>query len=432
LLQTTIISTVLLSLLIFLVPKRYFLLPFILAACFLPADQRVIIFTLDFTPLRILIVAGVLRIFLRGEEEIIKWNKFDKLLLGWAICGAIVYIIQWGDMRAFIYKCGRLFDIIGLYWIFRQSIRSWSDIKFIVTVFAFCAILMVPWVIIEKTTTRNPFLFFGKVFTAFREGNFRCQAAFPHSIIFGVFWANLIPIFIASVIAGHRKFLYSIAVLAGIFMVWTSASSTPYGTLIANLSLLILFPFRRYGKLIALGIFGQLVALHIVMKAPVWHLLSRIKFVSGSTGYHRYKLINETIDHFSEWALRGTRSTAHWGYGLSDITNQYCAEGVTGGFITLVFFVIVLITAVRTVGRYSLQNIPREKQWLAWGICVSILGHCISFIGVSYFGQIHMLLYLTFATIGMIYGNLYARSPILTQQILTYEAKLLSSVTMSS
>jgi hypothetical protein len=423
----TIIITVILVILTFALPRKWFLAPYIFATCFLPADQRVIIFTLDFTPLRILIVAGVLRIFLRNEEEVIKWNKFDKLLLGWAICGAIVYVIQWGDMRAFIYKCGILFDIIGLYWLFRQSIHSWSDIKFVVKIFALCAILMVPWVVIEKVTAKNLFIFLGsRVRTSFREGNFRCQAAFPHSIIFGVFWANLIPIFIASAIAGHRKSLYWIAVLAGIFMVWTSASSTPYGTLIATLGLFMLFPYRRYGKLIALGIFGQLAALHIVMKAPVWHLLARIKFVSGSSGHHRYRLIDATFNHFREWALLGTRSTAHWGYYLFDVTNKYCAEGVKGGLVTLILFVIVLITAVRTVGRYSLQNISREQQWLAWGICVSMLGHCISFIGVGYFGQIHMLLYLTFAIIGMIYGNLYTQFPVPAQQILIYEAKLSS------
>jgi hypothetical protein len=424
--QNTILVTAALTILLLIISKKYFLLPFIFAACFIPADQRIIIFDLDFTLLRILIIVGVLRIFLRGEEKVIEWNNFDKLLIGWALCGAVVYIVQWGDMRAFIYKCGRLYDIIGLYWIFRQSLRSWSDIKFVVKIFALCAILMVPFVALEKMTARNPFLFFGRVWTAFREGEYRCQAAFPHSIMFGVFWANLIPIFIASAIAGRRRFFYGLAIASSLFMVWTSASSTPYGTLMANLVLLTIFPFRRYGSLIALGICGQLAALHIVMKAPVWHLLARIKFVGGSTGYHRYRLIDRTIKHFGEWALLGTRSTAHWGYGLSDVTNQYCAEGVKGGFVTLIIFVIVLITAVRTVGRYSLQNIPREKQWLAWGICVSMLGHCISFIGVGYFGQIHMLLYLTFAIIGMIYGNLYARSPILEQQILIYEAKLLS------
>jgi len=399
----TIIITCVLAVLAISLPRKYFLTPYIIATCFVPAYQRIIIMGLDFTVLRILIAAGVLRIFLRGELKVIEWNKFDKLLMGWALCGAIVYTVQWGDMRALIYKSGRLYDIIGLYWIFRQSIRSWSDIKFVVRMFALCAILMVPLVAIEKATGRNPFWLLGRVHTAIRGGKFRCQASFPHSIIFGVFWANLLPMFIASVITEHRKSLYWIAVLAGIFMVWTSASSTPYGTLIVTLALLAIFSFRCYGRLMALGLCGLVMALHIVMNAPVWHLLARIDLVGGSTGWHRYYLIDETIKHFGEWALLGTRDPEQWGYYLHDVTNQYCFEAVEGGLTTLVFFVVVLIIAVKTAGKYSLQNIPREQQWLAWSICVSILGHCVSFISVSYFGQIHMLLFMTFAIVGLVY-----------------------------
>jgi len=74
--QATIVITVFLGILTFVVPKKYFLLPFILAACFVPADQRVIIFDLDFTPLWILVLVGFLWLLLRGEVRTIKWNIY--------------------------------------------------------------------------------------------------------------------------------------------------------------------------------------------------------------------------------------------------------------------------------------------------------------------------------------------------------------------
>jgi len=400
----TIIIACVLAILTISLPRKFFLVPYVVGICFVPADQRIIIMGLDFTVLRILIVAGVVRIFLRDEQKNIAWNTFDKLLFGWAMCGAVVYVIRESEMSALIYKSGRLFDIVGLYWLFRQSIRSWNDVAPIIKLFAVCAILMVPLVAIEMATGRNPFLYLGRVHTAVREDQFRCQASFPHSIIFGIFWANLIPIFLGCAIAERRRFLYWLAIAAVVFMVIATRSSTPYGTLAINLMLLlVLFRYRCYGRYIALGLCGLAAALHIVMNAPAWHLLARIQIVGGSTGWHRYHLINETVKHFGEWAMLGTRNTVQWGAGMHDITNQYCLEGINGGFITLVLFVIVLIMAVRTVGRYSLQNIPRNQQWLAWGVCVSVLGHCVSFIGVSYFGQIHMLLYLTFAIVGLTY-----------------------------
>lgn len=78
----TIISTVLLTFLLFLVPKRYFLLPFVLAACFIPADQRVIVLDLDFTPMRLLVIVGFLQILLRGEKVMFALNAFDKMPAG--------------------------------------------------------------------------------------------------------------------------------------------------------------------------------------------------------------------------------------------------------------------------------------------------------------------------------------------------------------
>ena len=102
----TILATFILAVLLLTVRRKYILLPFILAACFVPADQRVIIFTLDFTPLRMLIVVGFLRTVLQGETLTFRGNRFDKLVVLWAICGATIYVIQWDDTRALIYRLG--------------------------------------------------------------------------------------------------------------------------------------------------------------------------------------------------------------------------------------------------------------------------------------------------------------------------------------
>lgn len=400
---STVIITVFLGILTFVVSRKYFLLPFILGACFLPADQRIIIFDLDFTVLRILVVAGMLRLWLRGEIRSMSWNRFDRLILLWAVAGSVIYIVQWLDMRALVYKCGVLFDVIGLYWLFRQSIRSWHEIIFVFKVMALCAILLAPFVAFEWATGNNPFVVLGRVITYVREGRYRCQASFPHSIMLGLFWATLVPLFVGLAMTEKKKMLYWAATAASVFIVFATASSTPLGTLIAVGLLLPLFRYRCYGRQIVWAVCCLTVALHIVMKAPIWHLISRINLVGGSTGWHRYNLINEAINHFSEWAILGCRSTQHWGWGLQDITNQYVLEGVRGGLVTLVIFIMVLFLAVKQTIAFSLFPVPKTEQRLAWGICVAIVGHSISFIGVSYFGQIMMLLFLTFAFVGFIY-----------------------------
>lgn len=403
--QGTVIITAILVLLTVAIPRKYLLLPFTIATCFVPADQRIIISSLDFTPLRILLVAGLLRIMFSDENSAFRFNSFDKVFFAWAVCGGAIYVLQWSmSLRAIIYQCGIFLDLVGMYILFRINMRCWEDIERVVKLFAVCSLVMAVFVVLEYATGQNPFSLLGGVRTWVREGRYRCQASFPHSIILGLFWATLLPLFIGMAKRVRRqKYLFWLASVVSAWMVFATSSSTPIFTLLTVLIFLPMFRYRRFGRQAALAFLGLLVGLHIVMKAPVWHLISRVNIVEGSTGWHRYHLIDQAINRFSEWALLGTRDTGHWGFMLVDITNQYVLEGVQGGVLTLILFIILLFMAVKTVGSYSLRMMPITEQWFAWGFCVSILGHCISFLGVSYFGQIRMLLYLTFALVAFIY-----------------------------
>lgn len=400
--ETTAIIAVILAIFVFILPRRYVLIPYIIAACLIPPDQRIVVMNLNFTSLRILIAVGMLRLFVRGEVVAIRWNAFDLLFLIWMLYRSIAYILLWSDTQAVINRSGVLYDALGFYWLFRQNIRSWADIEFVFRVLAYGVLIMAPFVAFEWKTGRNPFVYLGTVVTDIREGRYRCQASFPHSIMLGLFWANIIPIFIGCAVV-TRRYLYWIAVAAGIFVILATASSTPIASVLEILLLMGLFHYRKYGRHIVYALCGLAVVLHLVMKAPVWHLISRVNIVGGSTGWHRFHLIDQAINHFSEWALIGTRNTASWGYGLGDVTNQYIGEGVTGGFVSMILLITIMVVAVRTVGRYSLCALPLQLQWLAWCICVAILGHCLSFIGVAYFGQINMLLYLSFVIVGVMY-----------------------------
>ena len=146
----------------------------------------------------------------------------------------------------------------------------------------------------------------------------------------------------------------------------------------------------------------MLLALQAVMTMPVWHLIHRLSNLGGGgTGYHRYLLIDAFIRRFGEWWFVGTRSTAHWGWGLQDVTNQYVLEGVRGGLLTLILFIVVIVLAFRDVGRlWRVSSRDRYHLALSWGIGVSLFVHCMNFIGVSYFGQMYVTWYLTLAMIG--------------------------------
>jgi hypothetical protein len=406
--ELTLLITIGLAVITFIIPRRYLLLPYVVGACFAPADQTIMVGELNFQVLRILVVAGMLRLMLRGEIIPIRWNRFDKLVLAWFVISSIIYTAQWMTLGAFINRCGRFIEWMCLYWVFRQTVRSWKDLRFAYLTLAVCAIAMMPFVLIERASGVNPFLVLGRVVTDVREGQFRCQATFPHSIMMGLFWATLVPLFVgfARQQARFRWLLWG-AVAASTIMILQTASSTPILTLIAVGALLAAYRYRQHAGRAAWGVLALLIALDIVMKAPVWQLIARVGVVSGSTGWHRYYLIDQAIRHFPQWMLFGTRETASWGLGLEDVTNQFILEGVRGGFLSLLLFCVILFIGARAAARLSVRLGDKRESHLAWGVFVTIIGHVLSFLGVSYFGQIAMTWYLLLASVAFVYSQVY-------------------------
>jgi len=197
------------------------------------------------------------------------------------------------------------------------------------------------------------------------------------------------------------------------FIVFTCASSTPVMALASGIVGGIMFVMRRYMRMVRWGIALTLIALHLVMQAPVWHLISRVSAVDGSTGWYRYYLIDQAIKHFSEWAVIGTRSTAHWFWGAQDVTNQYILEGVRGGFLTLCVFVALIAFSFKEAG-YLWRAVSRdkEKRAMAWGLGVSLFVHCVIGIGGAYMGIGLLVLCFTFAAITSMSAAEQARRPV--------------------
>ena len=395
-----LILTAALCFLLLAIPRRLFLFPFIMAACFVPMDQTLSFLTLDFTVLRFLVLFGFLRLFVRGERRPLQWHSFDKLVFAWVVAGSAVYTLQWASFGAFINRTGFMFDCLGMYWLYRQAIQTWDDVFQVISLFALFALVTAPLISWEGTQHTSFFSLFGNVIGDFHRGRYRAAGPFSHYIILGCFWATLLPLFYACIKAKYRTALCSLALIAALANIYFSASSTPILTIGAIVLFWILYSFRMHGKVIFLGTCCTLFFLHLIMKAPVWHLISRVNIFGGSTGWHRFFLFDNFINHSSEWFFLGTKSTGHWGWGQEDITNQFVLEGVRGGILTLLIFTVLIYKAVKIPGLLSLELIDPAAKWMSWGICVTMLGHFVTFWGISYFGQINMVLYLTFALVG--------------------------------
>ncbi|TWT56733.1 hypothetical protein KOR42_00870 [Thalassoglobus neptunius] len=392
---------------ILILPRRGALASALLLPCFVSDAQRVLIFGLDFSFTRILIITLLLRVLMRGDYRTFRMQRLDKLVIAWTILKILIFTIQNGSPSAFVTMSGQGVDHAGAYFAFRFAIKDWADVRSIGAAFAIAAVVVSCFFLNEWSTRRNLFSVFGGVpeFTKVRQGRLRCQGAFAHPIVAGCFWAALLPWFYGMMILDKRyRILAILGAGASCVIIVTCSSSTPvFGALTATIGIGFWY-IRGVTYPAVCAFFALLAALHVSMKQPVWHLIARVSAVGGSTGYHRFNLINQAVNRFFEWAFVGTRSTAHWGLQLFDVTNQFILEGVRGGFMTMVLFTWMLVEGFRLVGRITplYRNDPK-KQKMAWCLGVCLLVHLANFFGISYFGQSTTLYFLTLATIPSMY-----------------------------
>ena len=68
------------------------------------------------------------------------------------------------------------------------------------------------------------------------------------------------------------------------------------------------------------------------------------------------------------------------------------------GILVLLIFVLMLWFAFRKVGQVTREESNSfEHKYLAWALGATLFGHAVSFLAVSYFGQIILFFYMLLA-----------------------------------
>lgn len=396
-----------LGLAMLLVRRERATIPFILLACFVAPAQRIVVAGLDFSFMRLMVLFGWARVVLRNEHRSLQPHAVDWLIVAWAVVKAILHTIQWGEAGALVTMLGQGFESLGVYFLARVLVRSIDDVKAVIRSLAIVSLPILVFFLYEKATGRNVFSVFGGVpaLTMVRAGALRVQGAFAHPIIAGGFWAASLPGVLAMLRKdGKTQPLMAAGVVSILAIVILSASSTPLvGVMLAFVGMAF-YPLRSRMRLVQVATLGLLVMLDLGMKAPLWHLLGRMNFIGGSTGYYRYLLIDRAIRYFKDWFLVGMRNTFYWSAGtgeiLTDMVNQYILEGVEGGFLTMALFIAVIVACFRCVGKIVESRVlSGDDERLVWSLGAALFAHSLMFLVVSYFGQMIMLWNLHLAMI---------------------------------
>jgi hypothetical protein len=381
---------------VMVLPRKYVVVPFLFSAFLIPLGQEVFVAGMHFFVMRIIILFGWVRILwakLSSQKEIAYGglNPVDKAFTLWAVFRASAFMLLYLATGAIIHQFGFLWDAVGGYFLLRFLLRSEEDIDRAIKCFAVLAMILGFCMVNEQLSRHNIFGLLGGVrgVPEIREGRIRSQAVFQHPLLAGTFGATLLPLFLWLWKGGKSKSLAILGAVSSTVMAVTSACSTPLMTIGATIVALVFWPFRRRMRGLRWGIVIALVALHLAMKAPVWFVISHIDLAGGSSGYHRAMLVDQFIRNFREWWLVGTNSNQNWGSDMWDLTNQFVAEGETGGLATLICFIAMISLSFRRIGnaRKAVEGDPKQ-EWYLWLLGTALFAHIVAFFGVSYFDQI--------------------------------------------
>lgn len=392
-----VVIIVLAGVLMIILPQRKAVIPFLLTSLLIPGDQVLVLAGLHFPLLRILIVFGMLRVFIikgPGDWSVFSGglNRIDKTFIVFSLVSALAGVLLFHNTQGVIYELGKLFTAFGIYLLLRCVIRSQEDVLLVIRVLAFAVAALGVVMISERITHHNPYALLGGAKAAYfatdlaRDGRVRATGSFGTPILAGVFGAVTLPLFVLLWLSDKRRRLVAIVgMLGATVMVIGCNSSTPAIAYLAGIMGICLWPLRRRLGIIRWGFAGLLVCLHLVMKAPVWHLITRIS-ISGSA-YHRFALIDQTIRHFSQWWLVGTRNNGAWGWDMWDTANQYVSYAVDGGLLSLLLFIALLAYGFNYLGKARRAATDKKQAVFFWSLAVALFVHVISFFGISYWDQ---------------------------------------------
>lgn len=396
----SVLAILLAAILILSLPKKYVIVPYLIAGLLIPLSVSFAIASLDFNANRLLLIAGLSRILMRREWEAIEVNSLDKIIVSSVLVNAICYVLLWHQIGTLINRAGFVFSSLGAYLFLRTFIRTKEDILRAIKVLLLVVIIIAPCMWSEHNTRHNKFSIVGaQELSNIRHDRIRAQGPFAHAIIAGTFGVVMVPLFVG-LYWNQRKYWYlsSLGIAGSATIMIASSSSTPIMSLPAGLLALSMWAFRNKMSLMRRIFLVMLVITQLFMNHPIWFLIDRVSGILGGSGWHRAMLIDNFVRHFFDWFLIGTRDNPNWGWSMWDVDNAYVAAGLMGGLLGFILYIKIFVKAYQFLGES--RRLAESGNWsennqsnahgdarLVWAIGSALFANSIAFFGIVYFDQ---------------------------------------------
>jgi hypothetical protein len=372
----------------------------------------------------------------RGELKKLKLNKIDWALLAYAIFTAVVEGIRLGVWQE---QVGVAYNVLLSYFVFRCLITSWEDVLELLPKLAILIVPLALCMIYESLTGTNVFsaMMGGQGEAWMRDERYRCIGAFrgPHTA--GIFGATLIPLFVCLFLRRDQRRVAVAGLIAATAITYTSNSSGPLMAYLSGLVGLAFWPLRKDMRKVRWGIVVALVGLALVMKAPIWYLLSKVSDVTGGDGWSRSYLMEQCYKHFSDWWFMGTDNTGDWAatqmqWGGADLCNLYVSSAAGAGLGGLILIILLLVRCFSYLGlalESARDSLPQSER-LLWCCGCILFAHVCTLFSVTYFDQLFVVWWGFLAMISSVTADLLERAATNEPEKIVAESLLEDSTAM--
>lgn len=400
--------------LVFSVSPIHALVVYVAAFSLYPSNLAVPVGTIDFTVLRIVILAVYAKIFLLTDLP----NRFrflwvDKLVIIYFVAQIAAGLTTTRFAGAFLEnRSGAVFDMVLPYFAVRLIV---TDRQKYLTLLTSILVIAAPLAIVgfyQCTTGSNPVGFF-RNYGAWdtrdyvplsRLGLTRADVVFTHPIMYGLFFAMFGPV--CAGIFGHvkrsKRILYWAAMGLMCMGLFSCVSSGPALAALLSLAFLGFYRYRRYWKTAVATVVILCGLIEVLSNRHFYDVIDRVT-LNSQTAWYRSRLIDVAL---YEGGMSG-----HWiaGYGYdtdpgwgpvidrrpyTDIVNEYLLILSRYGLIGLVPFFAMNVAALKRLLHGYKASTQSGDTWLIWCLAAALFGLAGAFISVSLHGQPTTIFYM--------------------------------------
>jgi len=387
--------------LVLVLPRNKAIAPFLFAFFIIPIQQVVVLGGLHFTALRFLILAGLVKRVVARKAPSDRFCGVDWAVVLFSISAAVCFCLEYRETGAIVRQAGNLLDTLGGYLVLRFLVPDGEAMRRTFKTLAAVSLVLGICMAYEQVGHRNVFGYVGylSVEVVVRNGRVRSGGTLG-CLHAGAFAGALIPVFFWLWKEGKHRLSAYAGLIGATTMVITSNSSTSVLAFAASIASLAFWPLRSQMRLVRWAFVSVLLGLQLVMKAPVWALIQRINLTGASSGFQRFMLVDMTIRHFSDWWLVGTKEYVTWGWESWDLCNQFVSVALTGGLLSLIFYILIFQRCFSAIGKARKLVVGKpDQELLMWCLGSALFATVIAHFGINYMAQLIMAFFALVACI---------------------------------